>query len=334
MTTGPRIASIQPTVFFVRGASGDLRQLCGVAVENPVEPFEGTLVARAGGVEIATSLGRVARGSSVHQAGVPDLGEEVPLRLVLHRASGSCDEMTLPWSPVRHWECHLVHGSHHDLGYTDLPSNVLREHASYLDRVIELCEQTDSWPEESRFRFVVEQAWSALYHLENRPPQTVERMLRLMRSGRVEVTALFANETSELCGHEEQVRLLYPSFRLARLHGIPIQSAELNDIPGVSWGLAGVLAGAGVRYFAPGSRITSAGAGERCGPIGTRSRFSRATCPAPSGGRERTAAGCCSGTGAPPSEAWTCGTWSRPRASFHATSRTWRTGDTRIIAYA
>jgi hypothetical protein len=29
--------------------------------------------------------------------------------------------------PSRRWEVHLVHGSHHDLGYTDLPSNVLRE---------------------------------------------------------------------------------------------------------------------------------------------------------------------------------------------------------------
>ncbi len=59
------------------------------------------------------------------------------------------------------------------------------------------------------------------------------------------MTALFANEITELCGHEELVRLLYPSFELKRRFGIDITVAEHNDIPGFSWGLASALAGAG-----------------------------------------------------------------------------------------
>ncbi|MEP7355621.1 MAG: glycosyl hydrolase-related protein, partial [Anaerolineales bacterium] len=68
----------------------------------------------------------------------------------------------------------------------------------------------------------------------------------------VELTALLGNETSELCGHEELVRLLYPAFRFKRRYGVPIQTAELNDIPGVAWGLIKVLAGSGIKYFSPG----------------------------------------------------------------------------------
>jgi hypothetical protein len=161
------------------------------------------------------------------------------------------DQQTVAWTPERHWQVYLVHGSHHDLGYTDLPSNVLREHDRFLDQVLDYCTETANWPEESKFRYVVEQGWSILHYVEHRPPDVVERLVHLMREGRIEVTALLGNETSELCGHEEQIRLVYPSFRLKRRFGIPIRTAELNDVPGVSWGLVSVLAGCGVRYFAP-----------------------------------------------------------------------------------
>ena len=172
--------------------------------------------------------------------------------------------------PSRRWEVHLVHGSHHDLGYTDLPSNVLHEHDGHLDKVLDFCDETADWPEESRFRYVAEQAWSVLHYLEHRPAEKTRRLLRLMREGRIEVTATLGNQVCGLCSHEELIRLLYPSFRLKRRFGVPIMSAELNDIPGFSWGLASVLSGLVVRspesgevFAAEHSRITM---GER-GPV-------------------------------------------------------------------
>jgi len=152
----------------------------------------------------------------------------------------------------RNWEVHLVHGSHHDLGYTDLPSNVLREHDAHLDKVIEFCEQTADWPEDSRFRYVVEQAWSVQHYLRSCSDDKRKQLIQRMQEGRIEVTATLGNQITGLCSHEELIRLLYPSFRLKRQYGVPIHTAELNDIPGFSWGLASVLHGAGVRYFAPG----------------------------------------------------------------------------------
>ena len=70
--------------------------------------------------------------------------------------------------------------------------------------------------------------------------------------GRSRSRRFFGNQTSELCGHEEIIRQLYPAFALKHRYGIEIQSAEHNDIPGYSWALASTLAGAGVRYFSPG----------------------------------------------------------------------------------
>jgi hypothetical protein len=145
-------------------------------------------------------------------------------------------------------------GSHRP-GYTDIPSNILREHARHLDQVIEFAATSADWPEAARFTYVIEQAWSALYFLEHRPASAVEQLVRLLRGGQVELTALLGNETAELCGHEELVRLLYPAFRVKRRYGVPVETAELNDIPrGV--GLLR-LAGSGIKYFSPGIKTTS-----------------------------------------------------------------------------
>ena len=245
-----KLTSIEPTVFFTR-ANGGLRQLMRLRLDNPGAEREASLLFRAPGLEERLPLGRITTGAGSYDAYLSDIREALPVRFELWADGALQDAQELTWQPQRHWELYVVHTCHHDLGYTDLPSNLLREHDGFLDQVIRFCNETAHFPEESRFRYVVEQAWSILHFLENHPPEAVAEAVRLMREGRIEVTALFGNETSELCSHEEQVRLLYPAWRLRRRFGIPIETAELNDIPGISWGLVSVLAGAGIRYFAP-----------------------------------------------------------------------------------
>jgi hypothetical protein len=99
----------------------------------------------------------------------------------------------------RDGEVHLVHGSHHDLGYTDLPSNVLSEHDAHMDRILEFCAQTADWPEDSKFRYAVEQAWSVLHYLKSCSPDKRERLIQFMREGRIEVTATLGNQITGLC---------------------------------------------------------------------------------------------------------------------------------------
>ena len=70
------------------------------------------------------------------------------------------------------------------------PANVLDDHARFLDDVVRFCEQTADYPEESQFRFTVETAWSIQHYVAHRPPEAVERLMRLAREGRIEVNAL------------------------------------------------------------------------------------------------------------------------------------------------
>jgi alpha-mannosidase len=256
------IRTVEPTVFFVRDGDA-LRQLARVRIGNDRPGMEASLRVRAEGVDEAVSLGLAPPGEVACEAYLPDIREPTELRIELWTGETLADETTVAWTPQKHWEVHLIQYAHHDLGYTDLPSNVLAEYDGFMDRVLDYCAETEHWPDvDARFRYQCEQAWSVLHYLENRPQEVVYRLVQYLQNGQIELTALYGNQTLELCGTEEMVRLLYPAFGLKRAFGIEVSSAEHNDIPGFPWGLASVLAGAGVRYFSPGVPLWYFGRGE------------------------------------------------------------------------
>ncbi len=245
-----RLARISPTAF-LSGPESDLRQTIRVAVENGGLPAEAALEVRGPSGLLAADRVSVPEGESSHQLRIPAPRDATPVTVSLsvQGRESTTHEVTL--QPPRKWTVHVSQRSHHDVGYTNLASVVLREHVQFLDEALDMADATADWPEESRFRLVIEQAWSLVEFLRRAPADRVAKMIALLREGRFELTALFGNMTSELCGHESLVRCLYPSARLAREHGFAITSAEHNDVPGMSWGLAEILAEAGIRIFCP-----------------------------------------------------------------------------------
>jgi hypothetical protein len=142
--------------------------------------------------------------------------------------------------------------THHDLGYTDTIENVLNLYGGFYDDVLRFCEETKDWPEESKYRYTLEGTWSIQHFIENRPKEVIDKVGKYIKEGRIEIGALFGNEISALCSHEQLIRLMYPSFRLKRQYGASIRTGSITDVPGLSWGLPTVLAGAGVKYFFAG----------------------------------------------------------------------------------
>ena len=225
-----------------------MKQAIDLAIENDGEACDVELTVHRGDLQESFPL-NLSTGSQTARVFVADLRESMPAAWELSAVGLDPFTEHTTWKPTRHWQIHFVPLSHHDLGYTDLPSNVLREHDKFVDTVLDYCDETDNWPEASRFHYVIEQAWSALHYVEHRPASQTERLVKRLREGRIELTALFGNQITELCGHEEQIRLLYPSIRLKQRYQVPVRTAAHNDIPGISWGLAQILPGAGVRYL-------------------------------------------------------------------------------------
>lgn len=247
METQCKLKDIVPTVC-LRRAGGGLEQLVRVSIECR-GAVSGAKIIADGGAECR--LDQLQPGPSLHDVYVKEPARSREIEFMLKVGESVVDRRQVQLRPPRRWTVHLVQMSHHDVGYTDLPSSVLREHDGMLDEVIEMAEVTRDFPEESQFRLTVEQAWSMDHFLRHAPAERAAKMIELMRSGHVELTALFGNMATTLCAPEALARCCYHAFRLKRELGIPIVSAEHNDVPGFAWGLSHVLAEAGVKVFCP-----------------------------------------------------------------------------------
>lgn len=240
-----RVAAARPTIFF-KTIDGKLTQGYDLDLENGGGLTEAPVTASWGDGRVDIGKVEAAPGSSSVRVFVPDIRQETVLKFSVGDGHIEVDH-----KPGRHWKVHVIQFAHHDLGYTDIPTNVLKELDQFLGDALRFCRETDDWPEESRFRYSIEQGWSLLHFLETADASAREEMLRRLREGRLEVNAFIGNQITELQGPEEMIRMMYPLFELKRRHGVPILAAEHNDIPGISWGVASAMAAAGVRFFVP-----------------------------------------------------------------------------------
>ena len=246
-----RILKIEPTIFLKR-VKGAIAQMIRITVECDLSGNVLIITAISGGKEIGRDCFTPVNGVSILEFFIEELPEKQSVRFTAVMDDKEVSGMTLVINPPRHWTVHVAHLSHHDLGYSDLPSNVLKESVQHLNEALEYADQTDSYPDDSKFRIVIEQFWSLGHYLKNAPAEKSAKLLKLLREGRFEVTALYGNMITEICGHESLYRALYDSARLSRQYGVPVISAEHNDITGFSWGLCRALTDAEVKVFCPG----------------------------------------------------------------------------------
>ena len=246
-----RIDKIEPTVFFIK-EENELLQAVHITIENSEETIEASVDVNFDSKSRRMLLEKVEHSLKTYRVYVPDVREPVSAEFILAVDGKVQDQRKMTWKPKKHWEVCMIPITHHDFGYTNTIEEVLYRYDSFYDDVLRFCEETEDWAEESQFRYMVEETWSIQHFIENRPMEVVEKLMKYVRQGRIEIPALFGNEISAMCSHEELIRLMYPSFRLKRQYNAPIRTASITDIPGLSWGLATVLAGAGVKYFFAG----------------------------------------------------------------------------------
>jgi alpha-mannosidase len=157
--------------------------------------------------------------------------------------------LDVPLSRPRRWRVHLLHHTHVDIGYTDLPSRVCEQQAEILDQVVDLCERTRGLPEPARFRWVNECFWPVANYLRRRTPKETNSLVRWMRRGAIENTALYMNMT-ELWTEEMIARSLRHAVRFCAEYRLPLAVAAQTDCPGVSWAVPQLLNQIGIRYLA------------------------------------------------------------------------------------
>lgn len=150
----------------------------------------------------------------------------------------------------RPWTVHLVQHVHTDIGYTRPQSEILPEHLRFIDTALDLCDRTDDWPEDARFRWTCETSWAVREWLADRSLAQVARLRHRVAEERIEVTGMLLN-MSEVIDEASYPAYLTP-VRTMREAGLTVTTGMQNDVNGVAWGLADDFPEIGIRYLIMG----------------------------------------------------------------------------------
>jgi hypothetical protein len=244
---GREPAATLASSFFFREAPGGLRQRFDLALtRRRPEPAHGEARLTVGSETVTVPLGRVPFGVSRHALWAPPVAAPTPatLEVRLDGAEPITEMVTL--EPQPRYALHLMLNAHTDVGYTHPQPTVAERHALLLDEVIERAER------EPDFRWTVETVWQLEQFAKARSPEQVERLMALVRAGRVAVSATYSNPFTGWVSEEELLRSFAISHDYAGRYGFALRAALANDEPGFSWMLPGTLAELDVPFLAAG----------------------------------------------------------------------------------
>lgn len=148
---------------------------------------------------------------------------ELPWRIIV--ANDTCPDVTWGFTEAQ------VRQSFADL---------IRAHLDEMNR-------TDAAPATARNHYNV-MAFVEVEAFLEKYPDRKDEFLRRVRERRICVSPFLCNTLWGFQSSEALVRAFYPARRMERREGIPIDVAGHTELPSLSWGLATLLAGCGIRW--------------------------------------------------------------------------------------
>lgn len=231
-----------------KGEDGTLLQSIRVRAASGEKVFEmlgKTIITSNSGIVISVGGEDAPLGS--WRTFVPEVSNDEQVTISFDKKSDL--KISLLVNPQRHWKIHLVHHTHLDIGYTDPQGTVLAEHLAFLDACLDLAKRTEDWPDDAKFRWCVEALWSFDEWTKVRPKEKIDELVKLIKDGRIELTAMPYNLHSETCSTDELHELLRLARKITKEYGISIPSAMQTDVPGAVVGLTDAMAENGIKYL-------------------------------------------------------------------------------------
>lgn len=141
---------------------------------------------------------------------------------------------------------YLVHHTHMDIGYTDLPGEVIRFQRGFLDQALSLCEN------DPEFRWTIESSRLLNDYILHRPQSSVKRLIAALQRGQMELMAFDCQPLMELCTRPEQQQICAWAAEMAKKWHFPVECAMLDDIGGWPATLPDFCRPHGVKYLIAG----------------------------------------------------------------------------------
>ncbi|MEW5978315.1 MAG: glycosyl hydrolase-related protein [Acidobacteriota bacterium] len=174
-------------------------------------------------------------------------------RFILQGA-GKSQETSLQVTPVRQWKVYLIHNSHQDPGFLDLPSKLRERFVPYIDDAMRFCAETSDWPDDAQFRWNIEVSYLMEDYRRHRGDEQVRQVMEWIKKGRMTIGGLYCSMNTDFMSLETLHRsVYYATNHLSREFGIKLDGAILDDVNGFTWGLVEVMAKSGLKYLVMGS---------------------------------------------------------------------------------
>ena len=143
-------------------------------------------------------------------------------------------------------EIFLIHHTHYDIGFTDLPDEVEKQQLTYLDEAVELAENDPD------YRWTIESGALLRNYFDRRPESQKQRLVNLLKNGQLEVAALDMQMLTETVSFAELLANVSRPAELGKKCGFPVECAILDDIGGFTGELPRLMNEAGLRYLIAG----------------------------------------------------------------------------------
>jgi hypothetical protein len=174
---------------------------------------------------------------------------------------------TMTLKPIIKREVYLIHNSHNDIGYSDIQENVEKLQDQNIRDAMHLVAKTKDYPEGSKFVWNIESLWAVENFLNSSTQAEKDEFFKDVRDKRIGLSATYANILTGLCTPEEMNWITLFGDSLRKTYNLPINTAMMTDVPGMSWSMIHALASNGVRYFSDGINYVAgmADLGDRIG---------------------------------------------------------------------
>ena len=138
-TENPRIEVVSTPLF--KKLNGKMQQAVDVSLYGFADKTATTVSLSGSGIEEAVNL-ELRRDHLFGRVLIPEIVKPIEVVAKIEGndlyASG-----TFELKPKKKWRIHILHFSHTDTGYTDLPSRVARNHGRFLKEILDYCKETD-----------------------------------------------------------------------------------------------------------------------------------------------------------------------------------------------
>ncbi len=181
-------------------------------------------------------------GFNVYEVAISSVKEKTSLPVNASIGKILSVDTSIVLTPVIYREIDLVHHSHTDIGYSHIQEDVIQIHVENIKRALRLIERTKNYSQDSRFKWNIESAWAVENFLQQANDEERQQFFAAVRARQMVISATYANILTGLCTPEEMDWITEYARRLRDNYKLPVNTAMMSDVPGMSWSMVPALA--------------------------------------------------------------------------------------------